>query len=181
MRKPAAVAMFTSASRANRLILPRIRSETRGCVTPKSWAAWERRGQTGRFPNRSDDPQRSRPGNSCGLLRYDCGVLAPWAWKPAPRSDHDCRRSAAGRVRPGKKQERPGIIQARSRACRPAGMSESSGRPRFTASMLYGVSATDPETFVMVSGLIMAVATAACFAPAWKATRVDPMAALREQ
>jgi hypothetical protein len=39
MRKPAAVAMFTSASRANRLILPRIRSETRGCVTPNNWAA----------------------------------------------------------------------------------------------------------------------------------------------
>jgi putative ABC transport system permease protein len=47
--------------------------------------------------------------------------------------------------------------------------------------MLYGVSATDPETFVMVPALIMAVAAAACCAPAWKAARIDPVAALREQ
>ena len=35
MCSPAAVAMFTSMSRLNRSILPRTRSETRGCVTPK--------------------------------------------------------------------------------------------------------------------------------------------------
>ena len=34
--KPAAAAMLTKASRLNRVILPRIRSETRGCVTPNN-------------------------------------------------------------------------------------------------------------------------------------------------
>ncbi len=52
---------------------------------------------------------------------------------------------------------------------------------RLTASMLFGVGATDPATFVLVPALVMAVAAAACFAPAWKATRIDPVAALREQ
>ena len=52
---------------------------------------------------------------------------------------------------------------------------------RFTASMLFGVSATDPGTFVVVPALILAVAAAACLAPACKATRVDPVTALREQ
>jgi ABC-type antimicrobial peptide transport system permease subunit len=61
------------------------------------------------------------------------------------------------------------------------GLASAFAVTRFTASMLYGVSATDPETFVMVPALIMVVAAAACFAPAWKATRIDPVAALREQ
>jgi putative ABC transport system permease protein len=59
------------------------------------------------------------------------------------------------------------------------GLASAFAVTRFTASMLYGVSATDRETFVMVPALIMAVAAAACFAPAWKATRIDPVAALR--
>lgn len=42
MCRPAAVAIFTSASRRNKLILPRIKSETRGCVTAKSLAAFAR-------------------------------------------------------------------------------------------------------------------------------------------
>src|SRR5262249_27329688 len=52
---------------------------------------------------------------------------------------------------------------------------------RYLASLLYGVPATDPVTLGGVSILLAAVAMAAALMPAWRAARVDPMAALRYQ
>ena len=46
-------------------------------------------------------------------------------------------------------------------------------------SLLFDVSATDPLTFIGICGLLMLLATAACLVPAYRATRVDPMQALR--
>jgi putative ABC transport system permease protein len=50
---------------------------------------------------------------------------------------------------------------------------------RVMASLLFQVTARDPITFVVVAALLMAVALVACFVPALRATKVDPLTALR--
>jgi predicted permease len=61
------------------------------------------------------------------------------------------------------------------------GLACAVGVSRSMAGVLYGVRPLDPPTFAGVAGLLIAVAVIACYIPARRATRVDPMVALRNQ
>jgi ABC-type antimicrobial peptide transport system permease subunit len=61
------------------------------------------------------------------------------------------------------------------------GIGVALGVTRYLASMLYNVRASDPATIAGVAILLTLVAFAACFIPARRATRVDPMVALRHE
>jgi predicted permease len=61
------------------------------------------------------------------------------------------------------------------------GIAGALGLTRLLGSMLFGVSAHDPITFVAVSVLLVAVAALACSVPALRASRVDPVIALRHE
>ena len=52
---------------------------------------------------------------------------------------------------------------------------------RFLTSLLYGVRAVDPATYLIVTLSVIAVAVAACWVPASRAMRVDPLVALRPE
>jgi putative ABC transport system permease protein len=61
------------------------------------------------------------------------------------------------------------------------GLAGSLALTNFLSSLLFDVKATDPATFVSVAAILLAVALAASFIPAWRAANVDPVDALRQE
>jgi putative ABC transport system permease protein len=59
------------------------------------------------------------------------------------------------------------------------GISGALALTRLLSTLLFGVTTRDPVTFVAIAGLLSFVAILACYIPAWRATRVDPLEALR--
>jgi len=60
-----------------------------------------------------------------------------------------------------------------------AGVAGALALSRLTQSLLFGVDPADPATFAIVIAVIAVVATAACLIPMRRATRVDPLTAIR--
>ena len=61
------------------------------------------------------------------------------------------------------------------------GIAAALGLTRLMASMLYGVKPTDPVTFLIVSLALLGVAALSCYIPARRATKIDPITALRDE
>jgi predicted permease len=61
------------------------------------------------------------------------------------------------------------------------GLLASLGLARFLRGVLYGVAENDPATFILAGALIAVVALLACYGPARRATKVDPVVALRSE
>ncbi|HTV81827.1 MAG TPA: FtsX-like permease family protein [Acidobacteriaceae bacterium] len=59
------------------------------------------------------------------------------------------------------------------------GLAASVGAVRLIESMLYATQPLDPAVFALVAVMLLAVAALACLIPAWRASRIDPIQALR--
>ncbi len=59
------------------------------------------------------------------------------------------------------------------------GVSAGVALSRYLASLFFGVNAANPSTYLEVSALMIGIALVACFLPATRAARVNPMVALR--
>jgi putative ABC transport system permease protein len=61
------------------------------------------------------------------------------------------------------------------------GVAAAYGLTRLMTSLLFNVRATDPATFAVISLLLMGIAFLAAYLPARRATKVDPLVALRHE
>jgi predicted permease len=114
-----------------------------------------------------------------GLLLAMLGVYGTMAYSVAQRSFEIGIRMAFGA------EKRAILSRVMEHAAKlglcgvAAGLALSLVLARLAAGMLVGVRPMDPASIAAAAALLMLTALAAAFAPGWKATRVDPMAALR--
>jgi putative ABC transport system permease protein len=60
-----------------------------------------------------------------------------------------------------------------------AGVAASLVLTRYLRAMLFGVTQSDPVTYLLLAAIVALVSAAACYIPARRATRVDPVTAMR--
>ena len=114
-----------------------------------------------------------------GLLLASIGLYGLLAYEVERRTREIGIRTALGAQRSTiwSMVVRRGILLVTFGAA--AGCAAAFGVTRLLASLLYAVRPTDPVTFALTAGLLLIVGILACSLPARRATRVDPMAALR--
>ena len=74
----------------------------------------------------------------------------------------------------------PSVESARIRWERQIGVASAATATRLVASMVYGVTPLDPTTFAVGVFVLMSVASAAAWVPARRASRTDPLIALKQ-
>jgi putative ABC transport system permease protein len=78
-----------------------------------------------------------------------------------------------------------GLVLVRAASLAVVGLAIGAGlslaASRLIGAMLFGLTATDPATYAMVLLLVAAIAILAAVGPAWRASRIDPMVALRQE
>jgi putative ABC transport system permease protein len=62
-----------------------------------------------------------------------------------------------------------------------AGVAGAAALSKFLEGLVFGITPMDPATFLSVAAMLLAVSAAACYLPAWRATRIEPTTALRAE